>query len=219
MALTKPGTEPAGSVEAWLLAARLGDTSAFGQAIETCRDYLMLVADRELDHKLKPKGSASDVVQETFLDAHCGFGQFQGQTEPELKSWLRRILRNNLLNMVRRYKQSKRRIAREVPLEVWTASAPAEQGLPARKDTPSRHAIHEEEAQLLARSLERLPEVPRQVITWRHQEYCSFEEIGARLGVSADAARMSWARAVRRLQRELDGTGGKAAPGDAGDVR
>src|SRR4051812_6250312 len=175
-------TEPEGSVEAWLSAARLGDTEAFGQAMQACRQYLMLVADRELNRDLKAKGGVSDIVQETFLDAQRDFDRFAGRSEPELKSWLQRILKNNLLSFIRRYRQSKRHTAREVSLGGEGRSALPDGVLVARTESPSGHAIRREQAHVLSRGMERLPERQRQIIQWRHQENCPFEEIGRRLG-------------------------------------
>ena len=52
-----------------LAAARTGSSEALGQALQACRGYLLLLAERELDPDLRAKGGASDVVQETFLEA------------------------------------------------------------------------------------------------------------------------------------------------------
>jgi DNA-directed RNA polymerase specialized sigma24 family protein len=43
----------------------------------------------------------------------------------------------------------------------------------------------------------------REVVTWHHCEQLSFEEIGRRHGISAEAARKRWTRALRRLRKEL----------------
>ena len=53
-------------------------------------------------------------------------------------------------------------------------------------------------------ALGRLSDVYRQVITWRYQEERSFEEIGQLLRRSPEAARKLWARAIERLQEELE---------------
>jgi RNA polymerase sigma-70 factor (ECF subfamily) len=53
-----------------------------------------------------------------------------------------------------------------------------------------------------------LPDDYRRVIELRYLEEQSFEEIGARMQRSADAARKLWARAVERLQQELESPDG-----------
>ena len=52
-----------------LVAARRGSREALGNALEACRRYLLAIASRELDPDLRGKGGASDLVQETFLEA------------------------------------------------------------------------------------------------------------------------------------------------------
>src|SRR6476469_3978998 len=99
----------------WLPAARGGSAQALGEALEACRVYLQAIAERELDPELRAKGGASDLVQETFLEAHKDFAQFKGDTEDALLAWLRRMLLNNLANFRRRYRGTrKRRAGREV---------------------------------------------------------------------------------------------------------
>jgi RNA polymerase sigma factor (sigma-70 family) len=56
----------------------------------------------------------------------------------------------------------------------------------------------------LCRALEQLPDEYRLVVTWRNFDYLPFDEIGRRLGRSAEAARKLWVRAVEHLQQRLD---------------
>jgi len=121
-----------------LAAARSGSRESLGKLLETCRNYLSLVAQREIDSDLRAKGGASDLVQETFLEAQRDFARFQGCSEDELLAWLRQILLHNVANFTRRYRDTrKREVSREVPiLADDSASAPG-LGLPDRTLTPS----------------------------------------------------------------------------------
>src|ERR1700730_12825101 len=76
----------------WLPAARSGSLEALGRVLEACRDYLLLVANKELDPKLQAKGGASDLVQQTFLEAQRDFARFRGDSEDELLAWMRHLL-------------------------------------------------------------------------------------------------------------------------------
>ncbi|MBX9656425.1 hypothetical protein K2Y11_22650 [bacterium] len=85
----------------WLTNARAGSPEDLGRLMHTCRTYLFLVANQELDQSLLAKGGASDLVQETYKHALEGFGSFKGDSAKELRSWLRTILRNHLSNLRR----------------------------------------------------------------------------------------------------------------------
>lgn len=188
----------------WLPAAKAGSREALGQVLEAYRAYLLLIANRQLDANLRAKGGASDVVQETFLEAQRDFAGFQGQSEDELQAWLRQLLLNNVANFARRYRGTgKRQLDREVALEPETPSGQGDRGLAADTPSPSGRAIAAEEVLALENALSRLPEDYRQVISWRHQEGLGFDEIARRFDRSENAVRKLWFRAVERLEQEL----------------
>jgi RNA polymerase sigma-70 factor, ECF subfamily len=184
----------------WLEAARRGDREALGRALVSFRDYLLLVANADLDRGLLAKGGASDVVQDAMLLAHRGFADFRGRSEGEWRNWLRAILARSLAQHRRRYQATaKRQHGREVPIESETRQDPA-----SRDPTPSGEIARlEREAALLA-AIERLPEHYREVVIWHHRERLPFEEIGRRQGISAEAARKVWTRSLGRLRQELN---------------
>jgi RNA polymerase sigma-70 factor (ECF subfamily) len=187
--------------------ARAGSTEALGEILDACRKYLLLVAEQELAPELRGKGGASDLVQETLLEAVRDFARFRGETEDELLAWLRRLLHNNLADFARQYRETgKRQLAREVSLSPdSSAGGPAPD--PAGSDlSPSGQAVADEEADAVRRTLARLPEEYRQVLLLRYQEDLSFEEIGRLMNLTANAARKLWARAGKRLQQELERT-------------
>jgi RNA polymerase sigma-70 factor (ECF subfamily) len=188
-----------------LAAARAGSQEALGEALEACRHYLLLIADRELDPELRAKGGASDLVQQTFLEAHRDFAAFQGKTEAELLAWLRQLLLHNLGHFTRRYRATaKREVTREVPLGGGSSSTPPGEELVADTSSPSGRLIEQEKAQALAQALARLPDDYRLVITLHHQEQRSFEEIAEQMQRSLPAVRKLWQRALERLQNELE---------------
>jgi RNA polymerase sigma-70 factor (ECF subfamily) len=198
-------TEPPQGAAQWLPAARAGSREALGRVLEAARQYLVSIARQELDPDLRAKNSPSDLVQETFVEAQCAFGHFQGDTEAELLAWLRQLLLHRVGKLRRHYRDTqKRRLAREVALGGdSTSNGPAE-GLAANMLSPSGQAMEHEQDQVLQAALRRLPDDYRQVISLRYQEQLPFEEIGRLLQRSPEAARKLWARAVERLHEELD---------------
>jgi RNA polymerase sigma-70 factor (ECF subfamily) len=190
-------------VEQWIAEARSGSTAAMGQLLEGCRKYLMLVATRSLDSDLRPKASASDLVQETCYEAQRDFEQFRGNTEQEFLAWLAGIVANRLANHERSYRGThKRNINREIPFGEGSDRLEVDGCV----KTPSELITAREDEQRVRAALDRLPEAQRRVLAMRSWERASFAEIGIALNVSADAARKQWSRALQNLCKELSKT-------------
>jgi RNA polymerase sigma-70 factor (ECF subfamily) len=186
-----------------LAQARSGSREAMGQLLQSCRAYLLMVAGAELDPKLVPKGSASDIVQQTFLEAHRDFANFGGNSEAELLAWLRRLLLNNLANFTRDFRNTRKRaIDREIALD--QGSVGRADRVPSPDGTPSSVLAADEQIQSLQSALQRLPAEYRTVIELRYREKRSFTEIAEQMQRSANAVRKLWQRAIERLQQEMD---------------
>jgi RNA polymerase sigma-70 factor (ECF subfamily) len=162
---------------------------------------LLLIAERELDADLHAKLGPSDLVQESLLEAQRDFGRFHGVTEADLHAWLRQILRNNLANIREHYRNTqKRQIGRELSLDA-IGNGLDDECLATGEPSPSKQAIARERSAELERALSLLPAHYQEALRLRHQENCSFEEIGQRTGRSAEAARKLWGRAVEQLKQ------------------
>jgi RNA polymerase sigma-70 factor (ECF subfamily) len=188
----------------WLPAARAGSSEALGQVLETCRGYLLLIAQQELDTALQAKGGASDLVQQTFLEAQRDFTGFQGTTHAALLAWMRQLLINNLANFRRDFHRDKRRVTREIAMPTGNSSRRRGGGLDAGAATPSVEMMRNEQTEALERALARLPEDYRRVIQMRYREERSFEAIAEQMQRSQNAVRKLWSRAIERLQQEMD---------------
>jgi RNA polymerase sigma-70 factor (ECF subfamily) len=185
----------------WLAEARAGSGVALGRLFDACRPFLQLVASERLPADLQAKLGASDIVQETFLNARKGFGTFHGKTEDELLAWLRQILINELATKNRAFRgTSKRQVSKEVGQPDALQGNLAEQ-LPGEDASPSEVVVATENREELQRALAKLSTTDQQVIQWRNYELQSFDDIGKKLGRSAEAARKVWARAIEQLQR------------------
>ena len=87
------------------------------KTVERYRAYLKLLACTQVDSWLGQRVDASDLVQQTLLDAVARCDQFRGDSESEFLAWLRRILSNNLVDACRYHGREKRDIARNRSLE------------------------------------------------------------------------------------------------------
>ena len=186
-----------------LARARAGDPAALGRLLDQHRLYLAVLARGQLDRVLRAKVDASDVVQETFLEAHRDFAQFRGQTAGELVAWLRQILTRNLANQARHYRDTRRRdVRREQELGAipgGSAEGPGD-GPAAPVSTPSQAAGRREAIDLLADALVRLPDDYRQVIVLRNLEELSFADVAGRMGKTVDSVKKLWARGLAQLR-------------------
>jgi RNA polymerase sigma-70 factor, ECF subfamily len=154
---------------------------------------------------LRAKGGASDLVQETFVEANRDFARFHGQSESELLAWLRQLLLNNARDFTRRFQRGgKRGVDREVSLDAVDAAGGLGLLFSSDSASPSETVISREKADIVREAIERLPDDYRRVLLLRYEEARSFEEIGALMKRSANAARKLWLRALERMEQELE---------------
>jgi Sigma-70 region 2 len=73
---------------------------AASDALEPYRQYLKILAELHLDHRLRGKLDASDVVQQTLLRAYSAFNGLRQQEPEVLAAWLRKILASTLADAV-----------------------------------------------------------------------------------------------------------------------
>jgi RNA polymerase sigma-70 factor (ECF subfamily) len=195
------------SAEHWqarIVAAQAGDREALGEIFSRLRPYLRSRAQEQLDQQLQVKVSPSDMVQETLLEAHRGFGTFHGQSRAELVVWVQGILNHRVQTAYRKFRgTSKRDLAREVRLHEDDDSQPGIQ-LAASQSSPSGQVIEGEELARLEQALKELPPRYEQVIRLRNELKLSFNEVGIALSCSADAAQKLWTRAVDQLARKMN---------------
>ena len=167
-------------------------------------NYLLWLANHELAAGVRAKAGASDLVQQTFMRAQQGFDQFQGQSPEQLQGWLRKILLRNLANFHRDYLTAKKRqVTKEAPLGTGTKFEQQIVKTAADCKSPSSLVRHDEETNRLMAVIETLPDDYHQILKLRYWETMTFNEIGERMGRSAEAARKLWARAFHRLEKEL----------------
>ncbi len=186
-------------LESWIAAARLGNLLALEHALMSFRDYLLLIANEEIDPALKGKEGASDLVQDTFLRALERISTYHGRSPKEWRSWLRSILIRGLANKRRHLlATAKRTVHREISVGEW-----AHLGVAASDETPSSELGRREREAAVVEALARLPERYREVVEWHQRDRLTFAEIGLRRGISAEAARKTWTRALGRLRKEL----------------
>jgi RNA polymerase sigma-70 factor (ECF subfamily) len=196
-------------IDTWIAAAKLGNVEALGQLLHAYSSYLKTLADDQLDWRLRRRLNASDIVQETLLEAFRDFHFFKGQFANELRSWLRRILIHNLMNATEKHLIAQKRDARH-ELSFLEIRSLAEQSS-VRFDwlfvdlskSPSSLVCDEEKRGFLYSAIAALPLDYKQVIVLRHLDGLEFSAIADRMNKSSGACRMLWLRAIERLKSDL----------------
>jgi RNA polymerase sigma-70 factor (ECF subfamily) len=172
---------------------------------ERFREYLHLLARLQMPLRLRGKLGASDVVQQTLLEAHRARPQLEGRSPGEQAAFLRRILANNLTDALRRFTGPARNVARERSLEaeLTRSFARLEACLAADQSSPSERAEREEELLLLAEALAQLPEDQRTAVEMKHLLGYSLAEIGQALDRSEKAVGGLLGRGIKGLRKLL----------------
>ena len=188
--------------------AQAGDEDARNELFHKVRAYIGFIARSHVESWIQAKVDSSDLVQQTLMEAHQGFGKFDGTTEGELLAWLKRILKNNATDFVRRFGAQKRKANREVAIDAMNSTGSmVSPELSGDVETPSMIISKREEEIEVANALATLPEDYQDVIVLRNLQRLPFAEIGERMDRSPAAVQMLWARAIKRLQESLNPDG------------
>jgi len=178
--------------------AREGCNEALGEISLRVRKYLLLVAQDHLHQGVKAKFGASDIVQLSLMEACEDFGKFRGQSEQEVRAWIRKIVIHNLIDQSQRFTGTQSRDnKREVSL---AACVTAIDGSQLSASTLMRR--REEDVEL-RQALAKLPVKQQRVVELKHRFGYSYAEIADQLQASEPAVRMLWSRAICQLKNLL----------------
>jgi len=170
------------------------------------RSYLLLLARMQLDNRPRQRVDASDVVQQTLLEAHQKRSQFHGN-EADMAAWLRVALANNIRDALRKLRRQKRDVARERSLEVAVDESSQRLGewLAADTSSPSMRAIRNEDLLRMSDALLRLPEAQRDAVVLHHLYGWTISEVSQRLERTDAAVAGLLHRGLRKLRVHMQG--------------
>ena len=183
--------------------SKIPDLSAVKQ-LGRYRSFLKLKA-MGIAPRFGAKFDASDVVQQTLLEAHQKLDQFRGQTEPEMANWLGRMLANNMADAVRALRSQKRNIAKERPIENQPRSSIRGGGdwLQAEQTSPSLGAYRSEQMVQLSDAISELPESQKEVIVLHHLEGYSLAQVAEQTERSLASVAGLLYRGLKSLREKL----------------
>ena len=145
-----------------LQAVRAGEPEALNRLFARHRDYLRKVIDMRLDARIRRRVDASDLVQETQIEAARRIEAYVNQPPMPFRLWLRKTARDRLNKARRRHVEAGRRsLDRELTLPDHSSLQLASRCL-GTASTPSLHARRHELAGRIRQSIATLPEADRE---------------------------------------------------------
>jgi len=187
------------------LAARDGEASAVNQLLDRHRKALRRMVDLRMDHMVKRRVDASDIVQDVLVEANRRLQGYLDEPKLPFHLWLRGLARDRMIDAHRRHRVAGRRsVDREVPLTTGGISGQSAldlaQQLNDPRYTPATAALQHELTEQFQKALGELAETDREVVFMRHFEQLSNQEIAQALNLTEAAASMRYLRAVKRLK-------------------
>ncbi len=167
--------------------------------IESLLPQLAQIAKNSIARQWQAKVSASDIVQETFVEASKSLPSFSGSTIGEFAKWLQAILTNNISDTRRKYVGAQMRaVHRETSLQGLPT-----QDLPAPDSLPCKIAEANEFDRELHLAIQSLGLIDNRIVKMRYQRNMTFAQIGENLAMKEDTVRKRWNRILIDLQRRL----------------
>jgi len=144
---------------------------------------------------------SSDVVQKAAVQFLKYGPRFVIYDEAKFRGLMAKIVENVIRDEHDWYTARRREIAKQRPLPSDTVlylDSPQK-----RVKTPSKSAVRNEREAWIRTGLEVIDPEDRNIIVLRQYDDLSFDEIGKKLGINSDAARMRYNRAVSRLAKKV----------------
>jgi RNA polymerase sigma-70 factor (ECF subfamily) len=190
-----------------LRLAESGERGAFDRLFARHRPYLLRIAELGLSPEVRARVDASDVVQETQLEAFRRFADFLKRRPMSFRLWLRRTAHQRLAALRREHVHVARRsVRREVPLPEHSSVALA-LTCAARSASPSDRVSRQELARCVRQALAEIGDVDREILLMRTFEGLSNQDAACVLGLDAGTTSKRYGRALLRLQKILAAQG------------
>jgi RNA polymerase sigma-70 factor (ECF subfamily) len=179
-----------------------GERAAIDALVARDLPWIVQFVHARLGPLLRARGETMDYVQSAVIDVLAYTPRFVTDDRDRFRGLLARIVENHLRDAHDHHQAGRRNPARETPLPDDSV-LDLDVGARPATEPGSRAARNEREAWVRL-ALELLPGEDRQVLLLRQWHELEFAQVGARLGLSEDAARMRFQRALPKLARKLE---------------
>jgi RNA polymerase sigma-70 factor (ECF subfamily) len=187
--------------------AASGDAAARQLLLDVYREHLRRMIAVRLDERVAPRVDASDVVQETLLEASRRLDRYFVERPLPFLPWLRQIAGERVVDLHRRHLKSQRRsvLREQGPVEPGDGSARALAGwMMASTPSPSEEALRRERLEQLKSALDALAPRHREILVMRHLEHLKIESIAELLEITPGAVKARLLRALLKLRNLID---------------
>lgn len=187
---------------------RAGETDLFAQVFTTHRPRVWQIVNFRLDSKVRGRVDPDDVVQEVYLAAEKRLEHFVGGGFDSFFLWLRLVACQTLSNVHRTHlstaSRSTLREAKPIANDRFSNTASClSRRFVDHLTSPSQAAVRGELVDLAQQAIESMNEIDREVLTLRHFEELTNQEVAIELGLSVKAASIRYVRALDRLRAVL----------------
>jgi RNA polymerase sigma-70 factor, ECF subfamily len=181
-----------------------------GSLLEIHRESLLRVVRRRLDPQLSGRLGASDVVQESFLEATRRLPEYLRLNKMPFFLWLRLLTVQKLLALKKHHRAKMRDPRKEVAIRQPDSTAGTRARAaspPAKGKDPVEAAMRAEAKASLRKALRQMDPGDRQVLVLRHLKNLTSAEAASALGIREDALRQRHLRALYKLRRLMKAAG------------
>jgi RNA polymerase sigma-70 factor (ECF subfamily) len=184
----------------WDLLTRLrsGDQEALAELVQRDLPWIKAQVERRMGKAMLAVVESDDLVQQAFVGFLRSGPRFVLQDQQQFRALMLQIVENTIRREHRDAHRKKRDVARQEPLP---SASVIDVGSGVTR--PSAAASRDEHRAWVQLALELIDDEQRELIHLREWEGLSFAQMGERLGLAEDAARMRFQRALQVLARTL----------------
>lgn len=173
--------------------------------IQRFRPVLLTLAESLISPALRAELDASDLVQQTLLEAHQQSQVLTSFEEGPFFGWLRRALRHNVLDAIKHLRTLKNEAARRIRAsEIEDSFVRLEELLVAENTSPSEVVLRNEQIARLLGAVQALPGSQKEAVILKHLKGYSLRQVAEALGLSDAATAGLLHRGRKQLAERLE---------------
>lgn len=190
------------------LSKAQSDQEFWAKLTEEFRPRLRRMVDLRMEEQIRPRLDASDVVQDSFLEAFQRLPEYVKNPAVPFYVWLRTLTFQRLTlahrqNLGVKARDARRETRVQPGFVTDATSAVLMNALVGTLDSPSAVAVRQEHKQAIERALAEMDPTDREVLILRHFEEMTNNEIAATLDLKPSAATNRYIRALEKLKAAM----------------